>query len=129
LRGVTQFPSRILTATTPKAIRICDRTQLRVYKLSRFTVALVFGVLTYQVALYSAQDPTTAALFSGVIGFIGFWFVPEIFNSPLNWLAMKQLKLVIKGIDSTLVTSFQPANFKEKTWIEIDDAPITVSYK
>jgi len=92
-------------------------------------VALVFGVLTYQVALYSAQDPTTAALFSGVIGFIGFWFVPEIFNSPLNWLAMKQLKLVIKGIDSTLVTSFQPANFKEKTWIEIDDAPITVSYK
>jgi hypothetical protein len=84
-------------------------------------LALVFGVLTYQVALYSAQDQTTAALFSGMMGSLGFWFVPEIFNSPLNWLAMKQLQMVIRGIDSTLVTSFQPANFKEGTWVEIDD--------
>ncbi len=28
MRGVTQFPSRILTATAPKAIRIRDRTHL-----------------------------------------------------------------------------------------------------
>lgn len=88
-----------------------------VYRVCRWGAAVLFGMVTYCVSRISTMEPNLAAPLSALLGMVGFWFVPEILDEPLNWLAMKRLRSVIKSKDDDIEILAQVPDFKNGNWI------------
>jgi hypothetical protein len=95
------------------------------YRLCRWAAAVLFGAVSGQVALLAVEEPAIAAGFSALIATLGFWFVPDILNRPLSWLAMKQLRSVVAIKDANIDIPSQPPDFKSGTWSAINNYPTT----
>lgn len=70
------------------------------YRWSRWVSAIAFGVAVYYVSVMAAMDPLPAAPLSGFLGFVSFWFVPNVLSRPLNWCAMRRFRSVVATKDS-----------------------------
>ncbi|MBU1264466.1 MAG: hypothetical protein KJ946_07605 [Gammaproteobacteria bacterium] len=85
-----------------------------VYRWGRWVIAATFGAAVYSVSVIAAMDPLAAAPLSGMLGFIGFWFVPNVLNRPLNWCAMRRLCSVVASRDSSIEIPSQIPDFSAK---------------
>jgi hypothetical protein len=86
------------------------------YLRLRWYAALLFGIVSWLIVMFSTVDPFIAAGLSGLIAVVGFWFVPDYLDNPINWFAMKHLQTVVHEIDATLEIPTQSPDFKEGTW-------------
>lgn len=94
----------------------------RVYQVLRWTIAGLFGLASGIASMISTSDPTLSAGLSVVLGALGFWFVPELLNGPLNWCAMTQLRLIVAGKEADLNIPSERPDFNKGTWVAIDEA-------
>ena len=86
-----------------------------VYRLGRWGIAGAFGIAAYSVSLMAAVNPLAAAPLGGILAFVGFWFVPDVLNRPLNWCAMRRLCFVVSSKDSTIKIPPQVSDFSGKS--------------
>ena len=89
------------------------------YRLCRWTAAILFGVASWTIALLSTVQPVIAAGLTAVIGTLGFWFVPDLLNRPLNWCAMRQLRAAVALRDPKIDIPAPPPDFRTGTWSSI----------
>lgn len=99
------------------------------YRLGRWAVAILFGVATYFVSLKSAIDPLPAAPLGAILGFLGFWFVPEFLDRPLNWCAMRRLCSVVAAKDANIEIPAQQPDFKNGTWEAGNEFLLATAYQ
>ena len=91
-----------------------------VYRRCRWAAAVLFGVASGLIALLSTIEPVLAACLTVLLGAVGFWFVPDLLDKPLNWCAMRRLQSVVAAKDGTLEIPAQSPNFRSGAWSAID---------
>jgi len=86
------------------------------YRVSRWTAAILFGLISGKIALLSTSQPNLAAACTVLLGTAGFWFVPEILDTPMNHFAMKRLRAVVTNKDATVEIPTEFPDFRKGTW-------------
>lgn len=94
---------------------------VRVYCALRWLLALGFASAFGYVTYISTSQPLTATFLAILLGFISFWFVPELLDKPLIYLAKKRLTIVVYSKDSTIIIPSTEPNFKNRKWISVTD--------
>ncbi|RJX32098.1 MAG: hypothetical protein C4516_05545 [Oxalobacter sp.] len=84
-----------------------------IYKLTRWIIAVTFAVLGAVATYISTHSPLFSTFLTGLLGLIGFWFVPNALHKPLQWLACKRMKHVVKSKDPKVVIPDPLPNFSQ----------------
>jgi hypothetical protein len=83
------------------------------YHICRWVIAIVFAMLTFYTALISSDHPILSALLAALLGFIGFWFIPDLFGIWLNKIAYRKYKSEITISDPDAVISAAIPDFSK----------------
>ncbi|MFP3185904.1 MAG: hypothetical protein RXS25_34950, partial [Paraburkholderia sp.] len=89
----------------------------------RWATAIFFGLLSGAVAYVSTVNPLVSVCLAPVVAIGGFWFVPEFLESPLDRIAMRKLRRVIKDKDESIVIPDAMPDFRRRTWSAIAELP------
>ena len=91
------------------------------YNFLRWAIAALFGIALGYTALFAVDEPIMAAGVTVLLGVLGFWFVPDVCDGPLNWCAKKRLKESIATKDANLEIPTQNPDFRGRTWVALVD--------
>lgn len=86
------------------------------YSVMRWSVAIVFGVLSGLAAWLSSQQPIVSVVVVVILGVTGFWFVPELLERPLHAIAMRRLKAVVALKDQSVRIPSARPDFRQSRW-------------
>lgn len=86
------------------------------YEFLRWSVAALFGIALGCATLFATDNPIGSAVATVILGFLGFWFVPELLHRPLHWCAIGRLKSVVAQKDAHLNLPKEPPDFRNGTW-------------
>lgn len=94
-----------------------------VYWRIRWGVVMLFAVITYWIASLPDDWKWFAPFLSALTGgLIGFYFVPNLLDKPINDVCEKLLRAQIKSADPTIVIPESSPDFSSKTWSGVTDA-------
>lgn len=103
------------------------RAGIREYRVCRWGAAIAFGLLSGLASTFADIAPAIPLLLTTTLGIVGFWFVPEYLNRPLQLIAMKRLNAVIATLDSGLEVPSIAPDFKKGQWVVVvDDLRLTL---
>jgi len=89
---------------------------------------LAFSALSGMTAWLSSRQPAISIAATVVLGFIGFWFVPEILDRPLHWAAMRRLRLVAGMKDASVPIPATRPDFRQSSWaFKFDGSELTAT--
>ena len=86
------------------------------YRRMKWEITLLFTALTYSAGYFATDLPILAASLSTALTFLGFWFVPDLLDRPLSWLATKELNNHVRSKKLNITIPSVPPNFKESSW-------------
>ena len=86
------------------------------YKSLRWLAAVLFGVASGAVAFLANSRPDLAVGFSVLLGFVGFWFVPDLLDRPLTAIALKRLRSFVADRDPVISLPSSTPDFRRGTW-------------
>lgn len=100
---------------------------VRTYTRMKWLIAILFAAATGYVAFLSTDSPVASLTMSTGLAFLGFWFVPDILNGPLNKASrsvmMKHVSLHDSGI--TIPIGSAP-DFRNSEWSALDAVRVQV---
>jgi hypothetical protein len=99
------------------------RAGIGLFRQLRWASAISFGLVSGAVAYVSTVNPIVSACLAPLVGIGGFWFVPEFLESPLNRIAMRRLRQVIKHKDESIVIPGEIPDFRRGTWSAVAKLP------
>ncbi|CAK0395716.1 Uncharacterised protein [Burkholderia pseudomallei] len=88
----------------------------RRYRQLRWASAGSFGLLSGAVACVSMVNPLVSAGLGCLLAVAGFWFVPELLESPLNRMALRTLHRVVQDKDATIAIPSEIPDFRRCEW-------------
>lgn len=88
----------------------------KTYRALRWAAALAFGLLSGAIAWVANKEPALAAAATVLLGTLGFWFVPDFLDRPMQAAATKRMRAVLAVKDKALVLPTHPLDFKQSVW-------------
>lgn len=98
-----------------------------VYQRVRWLLVLLFASIVVFTTTWATDWPGLGQLALFLLTAFGFWFVPEVLERPVRWLASRQLLLTVQRADASLEVSKVPPDFKAGTWICLDEMRLRLS--
>lgn len=123
LQRSLEAAARAETERQEQILRAAFRAGKTRYIVLRWSAALAFSALSGMTAWLSSRQPAISIAATVVLGFIGFWFVPEILDRPLHWAAMRRLRLVAAMKDASVPIPTTRPDFRQSSWAFKFDAP------
>ena len=98
-----------------------------VYQRVRWLLVLLFASIVVFTTTWATDWPELGQLALFLLTAFGFWFVPEVLERPVRWLASRELRLAVRRADSSLEVSQVPPDFKAGTWVCLDEMRLRLS--
>lgn len=95
---------------------------VRTYARVKWLIAILFTVLTGFVSFLSTDLPFVSLAISLTLTLLGFWFVPDLLNKPLNKLAHSEMKKYVLNRDASIaVPVTHTPDFRNNEWVILGD--------
>ena len=90
---------------------------VRTYTRMKWLIAILFAAASGYVALLSTDSPTASLAMSTGLAFLGFWFVPDVLDGPLNKSSTSvMMKHVVLHDSSISIPKGPPPDFRNNEW-------------
>jgi hypothetical protein len=96
------------------------RVAMGVYRRVRWLLVILFASIVTLTATLATDWPELGQLASFLLAGLGFWFVPEVLERPVSWLAVRQLRAAAQRAGGRLSLSGVNPDFKEGRWADLD---------
>ena len=90
---------------------------VRTYIRMKWLIAILFAAATGYVAFLSTDSPVASLAMSTGLAFLGFWFVPDILNGPLNKSSTSVMMKHVSLHDSSInIPNGSTPDFRNNEW-------------
>lgn len=94
---------------------------VKTYRRLKWLIAILFAVLTGSVSFISTDLPLVSLAMSMVLALLGFWFVPDLLNEPLNKVSNDEMIKYISSRDARItIPATPPPDFRGDSWEILD---------
>ncbi|MBE2243934.1 MAG: hypothetical protein IAE86_14345 [Burkholderiaceae bacterium] len=111
---------RAKSEQTLRTLEDSFRAGAGVYRRVRWLLVLLFASIVVLTTTWATDWPELGQLASFLLAAFGFWFVPEVLERPVCWLAARELRLAARRADVRLELPTVDPDFKAGTWVGLD---------